>query len=193
MHSFMTVNMLTCSFYKLCVNAVLSSAMETTESFLSSLLIICFISWPDFTWTLCEYHASPWVFLNAALRLEQLSMPVLIDRLVLRKLFGLAILICQYLRVPDAEGENRIRAHWACYKVINFHIFNFFFLIWISVPSMRTPSLLITTPFTIKSEIIAYGVIIVSYCCLRYQIFNLVICDLTKEWILSWKFEIVYF
>ncbi|XP_025080748.1 vacuolar protein sorting-associated protein 16 homolog [Pomacea canaliculata] len=55
-------------------------------------------------------------------QLEQLSMPVLIDRLVLRKLFGLAILICQYLRVPDAEGENRIRAHWACYKVQQKHM-----------------------------------------------------------------------
>ena len=44
-------------------------------------------------------------------------MPVLIDRLVLRKLFGLAILICQYLKIPDAEGQSRIMAHWACYKV----------------------------------------------------------------------------
>lgn len=50
-------------------------------------------------------------------RLEHLTMPVLVDRLVLRKLFGLAILICQYLKVPDAEGQCRIMAHWACYKV----------------------------------------------------------------------------
>lgn len=50
-------------------------------------------------------------------RLEHLTMPVLVDRLVLRKLFGLAIIICQYLKVPDAEGQCRIMAHWACYKV----------------------------------------------------------------------------
>ena len=56
-------------------------------------------------------------FPKLRLRLEHLSMPVLIDRLVLRKLFGLAILICQYLKIPDAEGQSRIMAHWACYKV----------------------------------------------------------------------------
>ena len=44
-------------------------------------------------------------------------MPVLIDRLVLRKLFGLAILICQYLKIPDVDGQRHIVAHWACYKV----------------------------------------------------------------------------
>jgi hypothetical protein len=44
-------------------------------------------------------------------------MPVLIDRLVLRKLFPYAIKICEYLKVPDAEGKSRILAHWACYKV----------------------------------------------------------------------------
>ncbi|RUS71261.1 hypothetical protein EGW08_020975 [Elysia chlorotica] len=50
-------------------------------------------------------------------QLEHLSMPVLIDRLVVRKLFGLAVRICQYLKVPDAEGRSRILAHWACFKV----------------------------------------------------------------------------
>ncbi|KAL5009442.1 hypothetical protein ScPMuIL_011747 [Solemya velum] len=50
-------------------------------------------------------------------QLEHLSMPVLIDRLVLRKRFYLAIRICQYLKIPDAEGASRILAHWACYKV----------------------------------------------------------------------------
>ncbi|KAK3801136.1 hypothetical protein RRG08_029395 [Elysia crispata] len=50
-------------------------------------------------------------------QLEHLSMPVLIDRLVMRKLFGLAVRICQYLKVPDAEGRSRILAHWACFKV----------------------------------------------------------------------------
>ncbi|CAL1533897.1 unnamed protein product [Lymnaea stagnalis] len=50
-------------------------------------------------------------------QLEHLSMPVLIDRLVLRKLFGLAVKICQYLKVPDNEGRSRIMAHWASFKV----------------------------------------------------------------------------
>ncbi|KAK0048197.1 vacuolar protein sorting-associated protein 16 [Biomphalaria pfeifferi] len=50
-------------------------------------------------------------------QLEHLSMPVLIDRLVLRKMFGLAVKICQYLKIPDSEGRSRILDHWACFKV----------------------------------------------------------------------------
>lgn len=50
-------------------------------------------------------------------RLQHLSMPILIDRLVLRKLFYYAVKICQYLKIADAEGASRILAHWACYKV----------------------------------------------------------------------------
>eukprot|EP00058_Branchiostoma_floridae_P013283 XP_002598771.1 hypothetical protein BRAFLDRAFT_212848 [Branchiostoma floridae] len=37
-------------------------------------------------------------------------------RLVLRRQYPLAIRICQYLKMPDAEGVSRILAHWACYK-----------------------------------------------------------------------------
>ncbi|ESO96565.1 hypothetical protein LOTGIDRAFT_115951 [Lottia gigantea] len=54
-------------------------------------------------------------------QLGHLSVPVLIDRLVLRKLFCLAIRICHYLKIPDAEGASRILAHWACYKVQQKH------------------------------------------------------------------------
>ncbi|XP_041371955.1 vacuolar protein sorting-associated protein 16 homolog isoform X2 [Gigantopelta aegis] len=50
-------------------------------------------------------------------QLEHLTTPVLIDRLVVRKLFCLAIKICQYLKIPESEGSSRILAHWACYKV----------------------------------------------------------------------------
>lgn len=50
-------------------------------------------------------------------QLEHLTMPVLIDRLVMRKHFYLAIRICQYLKIPESEGASRILAHWACYKV----------------------------------------------------------------------------
>ncbi|XP_066266739.1 vacuolar protein sorting-associated protein 16 homolog isoform X3 [Branchiostoma lanceolatum] len=55
-------------------------------------------------------------------QLEQLSMPVLIDRLVLRRQYPLAIRVCQYLKMPDAEGVSRILAHWACYKVQQTHV-----------------------------------------------------------------------
>ncbi|KAI8484680.1 Vacuolar protein sorting-associated protein 16 [Branchiostoma belcheri] len=40
-------------------------------------------------------------------QLEQLSMPVLIDRLVLRRQYPLAIRICQYLKLPEAEGVQQ--------------------------------------------------------------------------------------
>ena len=50
-------------------------------------------------------------------RLETLQLPVLIDRLVLRRQYCLAIRICNYLKLPEAEGASRILAHWACYKV----------------------------------------------------------------------------
>ncbi|XP_059140490.1 vacuolar protein sorting-associated protein 16 homolog [Physella acuta] len=55
-------------------------------------------------------------------QLEHLSLPVLIDRLVLRKHFGLAVRMCQYLKIPDAEGRSRILAHWACFKVQQKHV-----------------------------------------------------------------------
>ena len=51
-------------------------------------------------------------------RLQSLTLQVLIDRLVLRRQYCLAIRICQYLKIPESEGASRILAHWACYKVI---------------------------------------------------------------------------
>ncbi|KXJ28267.1 vacuolar protein sorting-associated protein 16 homolog [Exaiptasia diaphana] len=50
-------------------------------------------------------------------QLQQMSIPVLIDRLVLRRHYCLAIRICDYLKIPKAEGASRILGHWACYKV----------------------------------------------------------------------------
>uniref|UniRef100_A0A8W4FLX9 Vacuolar protein sorting-associated protein 16 homolog n=1 Tax=Sus scrofa TaxID=9823 RepID=A0A8W4FLX9_PIG len=38
-------------------------------------------------------------------------------QLVLRRLYPLAIQICEYLRLPEVQGVSRILAHWACYKV----------------------------------------------------------------------------
>jgi len=49
--------------------------------------------------------------------LEKLSMKTLIDRLVLRRHYCLAIRICDYLKIPKGEGASRILGHWACYKV----------------------------------------------------------------------------
>ncbi|XP_021110634.1 vacuolar protein sorting-associated protein 16 homolog isoform X2 [Heterocephalus glaber] len=48
---------------------------------------------------------------------KQLTIQVLLDRLVLRRLYPLAIQICEYLRLPEVQGISRILAHWACYKV----------------------------------------------------------------------------
>ncbi|XP_057293833.1 vacuolar protein sorting-associated protein 16 homolog [Hydractinia symbiolongicarpus] len=50
-------------------------------------------------------------------QLQQLTVPVLIDRLVARRMYYLAIQICNYLRIPKRDGASRILAHWACYKV----------------------------------------------------------------------------
>lgn len=48
---------------------------------------------------------------------KRLTVEVLLDRLVLRRLYPLAIRICEYLRLPEIQGVSRILAHWACYKV----------------------------------------------------------------------------
>ncbi|KAM4698131.1 vacuolar protein sorting-associated protein 16 homolog [Rhinophrynus dorsalis] len=48
---------------------------------------------------------------------KQLTVQVLLDRLVLRRLYPLAVKICEYLKLSDFEGVSRILAHWACYKV----------------------------------------------------------------------------
>ncbi|NWT78790.1 VPS16 protein, partial [Lanius ludovicianus] len=48
---------------------------------------------------------------------KQLTIEVLLDRLVLRRLYPLAIRVCEFLRLPDVQGVSRILAHWACCKV----------------------------------------------------------------------------
>uniref|UniRef100_A0A8C3BTT5 Vacuolar protein sorting-associated protein 16 homolog n=1 Tax=Cairina moschata TaxID=8855 RepID=A0A8C3BTT5_CAIMO len=52
----------------------------------------------------------------ALLRGSPLSLRVP-PRLVLRRLYPLAIRICEYLRLSEIQGVSRILAHWACYKV----------------------------------------------------------------------------
>ncbi|ODM96537.1 Vacuolar protein sorting-associated protein 16 [Orchesella cincta] len=55
-------------------------------------------------------------------QLEKLTIPVLIDRLVLRRQYSLAIKIAEFLKLRESQGRSRILAHWACYKVGQTHI-----------------------------------------------------------------------
>ncbi|KTF91844.1 hypothetical protein cypCar_00035990 [Cyprinus carpio] len=48
---------------------------------------------------------------------KQMTLQVLIDRLVYRKLYLLAIEVCRYLKTPEYQGVSRVLKHWACYKV----------------------------------------------------------------------------
>ncbi|KAM4601744.1 vacuolar protein sorting-associated protein 16 homolog [Polymixia lowei] len=48
---------------------------------------------------------------------KQMTVQVLIDRLVYRQLYPLAIEICRYLKTPDYQGVSRVLKHWACCKV----------------------------------------------------------------------------
>lgn len=45
-------------------------------------------------------------------------MPVLLDRLVHRRFFPLALQIASFLKIPETDGTSRILAHWACFKVV---------------------------------------------------------------------------
>ncbi|KAH0946208.1 hypothetical protein HN011_010546 [Eciton burchellii] len=46
-----------------------------------------------------------------------LTSQVLLDRLVARRHYYLSIQIARHLQLPEIDGESRILAHWACYKV----------------------------------------------------------------------------
>ncbi|KAM3585480.1 uncharacterized protein V6R79_018673 [Siganus canaliculatus] len=48
---------------------------------------------------------------------KQLTVQVLIDRLVYRQLYPLAIEVCRYLKIPDYQGVSRVLKHWASCKV----------------------------------------------------------------------------
>lgn len=48
---------------------------------------------------------------------KQMTVQVLIDRLVYRKFYPLAIEVCRYLKTPEYQGVSRVLKHWACYKV----------------------------------------------------------------------------
>uniref|UniRef100_A0A672PHT0 Vacuolar protein sorting-associated protein 16 homolog n=1 Tax=Sinocyclocheilus grahami TaxID=75366 RepID=A0A672PHT0_SINGR len=51
---------------------------------------------------------------------KQMTIQVLIDRLVYRKLYPLAIEVCCYLKTPEYQGVSRVLKHWACYKVAHW-------------------------------------------------------------------------
>lgn len=51
------------------------------------------------------------------IRLQCQSQKVLLDRLVTRGHYELAIPIAQYLKIPEKDGSCRILVHWAKYKV----------------------------------------------------------------------------
>ena len=50
-------------------------------------------------------------------QLETMSRRVLMDRLIARRLFPLAMEISDFLKLSPAEGRSRVLAHWAMYKV----------------------------------------------------------------------------
>lgn len=50
-------------------------------------------------------------------QLEVLTLPVLIDRLILRRYFCLALRVAAYLKLPDQSGAARVLGNWAFLKV----------------------------------------------------------------------------
>jgi hypothetical protein len=54
------------------------------------------------------------------IRLNTLSYQVMLDRLVARRHYYLGIQISRHLQLSEIDGESRILAHWACYKVCNY-------------------------------------------------------------------------
>ncbi|XP_008323608.1 vacuolar protein sorting-associated protein 16 homolog [Cynoglossus semilaevis] len=48
---------------------------------------------------------------------KQMTLQVLIDRLVYRQFYPLAIEICRYLKIPDYQGVSCVLKHWASRKV----------------------------------------------------------------------------
>ncbi|TDG96018.1 hypothetical protein EPR50_G00235110 [Perca flavescens] len=51
------------------------------------------------------------------IQFKQLTPQVLIDRLVYRQFYPLAIEVCRYLKIPDYQGVSRVLKHWASCKV----------------------------------------------------------------------------
>nr|CAG4649104.1 EOG090X01BU [Scapholeberis mucronata]SVE93461.1 EOG090X01BU [Scapholeberis mucronata] len=50
---------------------------------------------------------------------ESLGKTGLLNRLILRRQYSIAIQICQYLNMSESDGIPRILTEWACYKIKN--------------------------------------------------------------------------
>lgn len=48
---------------------------------------------------------------------EQLGKTGLLNRLILRRQYSIAIQICQHLQMSEADGIPRVLTEWACYKI----------------------------------------------------------------------------
>ncbi|EFA13302.2 Vacuolar protein sorting-associated protein 16 homolog-like Protein [Tribolium castaneum] len=55
-------------------------------------------------------------------QLQFLGQKVLLDRLITRKEYFLALQIAKYLKMPEEEGTSHILVHWAKYKVGQSHL-----------------------------------------------------------------------
>ena len=64
----------------------------------------------------CLRHYKVGIPLSSA-QLSGLTCQVLLDRLIARRLFPLALELSDHLKLPPAEGRSRVLAHWAVYKV----------------------------------------------------------------------------
>ena len=48
---------------------------------------------------------------------KSLGVDVIIDRMILRNLWPLAVSMCDHLQIPESEGASRVKKHWACWKI----------------------------------------------------------------------------
>lgn len=48
---------------------------------------------------------------------QRMGSSGLLDRLILRRQYGLAIQMCRYLNLSEADGVPRILTDWACYRI----------------------------------------------------------------------------
>ena len=55
------------------------------------------------------------------LQYQHLTPPVVVDRLLARRLYPLAAAVADWLCLPAKLGRSRVLAHWACYKVTARH------------------------------------------------------------------------
>ena len=53
----------------------------------------------------------------SSVQLSSLTNQVVLDRLIARRLFPLALEISDHLKLPAGEGRSRVLGHWAIYKV----------------------------------------------------------------------------